>query len=100
VRFDAAMMLASGPPSSGVLAAFGFAALLTVIPAAVGVWKPELRQSYFLFRLVGWGLLVFVLSLFGYGVLHLSNSAALGLLGATLTVCAALDWANRRRNRS
>jgi hypothetical protein len=98
----AAMMLASGSDARGVLAAFALAGTLFAIFAAVALWKPEIRQawSHFWLRLTGGFLLIFMLSLFTYGVLHLSDRTALGLLVATFAVCAALDWRNRRRDRS
>jgi cytochrome c biogenesis protein CcdA len=98
----AATMLASASDGRGVLAALALAATLFVIFAAVALWKPEIRRawSHFWLRLAGGFLLIFVLSLFTYGVLHLSDRTALGLLVATFAICAALDWRNRRRNRS
>lgn len=75
--------------------------LLTAVVAALGLWKPDLRrESHYVPRLVGWFFLVFVLSLFRYGVLHLSNAVAGGLLFAWVGAWAALHWRNRRRMRS
>ena len=98
---DAAMTLAVSFDARGVLTALGWAATLTAIAAAVALLKPEVRRawSHFWLRLVGWGLYIFVLSLFTYGVLHLSNTAALGLLGAVFAGAGALDW-SRHRNRT
>jgi hypothetical protein len=97
-----ATILASTSDARGVLAALALAATLFAIFAAVALWKPEIRQawSHFWLRLAGGFLLIFVLSLFSYGVLHLSNGTALGLLVATFAIGAVLDWRNRRRNRS
>lgn len=98
--FQAATMLAARSDARGVLAALVFAALLTAALAALALWKPQLRRSHFLPRLGGWFLLIFVLSLFRYGVLHLASMTALVLLVALLAVCVGLDWRNHRGHRS
>jgi hypothetical protein len=95
-----ALRLGAASASSGVLAALLFAALLTAVVTAVALWKPALRQPHVVARLAGLFLFVFVVGLFRYGVLRLSNTTGMGLLVALFATCAALDWRNRRRRRS
>jgi hypothetical protein len=86
----------------GVLSALILAASAFAIFAAAAFWKPQMRRrwSHFWIRAAGACLLIWVLALFRYDVLHLSDMTAIGLLVATFAVAAALDWRNRRRKRS